>query len=94
MHTVRRLRQGVSVRVDYVSSAERDTGDFADQVPCYLCEDVPCIAACATEALLPVEERRADTNGCRIRVAPSLHGRAGVPCLRIEMSHGRPIDGL
>ena len=30
---------------------------FADQMPCYLCEDVPCIAACATEALLPVEER-------------------------------------
>jgi ferredoxin-type protein NapG len=29
---------------------------FADQVPCYLCEDMPCIAACATEALLPVEE--------------------------------------
>jgi ferredoxin-type protein NapG len=30
---------------------------FADQMPCYLCEDVPCIAACATEALLPVEGR-------------------------------------
>jgi ferredoxin-type protein NapG len=30
---------------------------FADQIPCYLCEDVPCIAACATEALLPVEGR-------------------------------------
>ena len=30
---------------------------FADQTPCYLCEDVPCIAACATEALLPVEGR-------------------------------------
>lgn len=28
---------------------------FADQMPCYLCEDVPCIASCATEALLPVE---------------------------------------
>lgn len=28
---------------------------FADQSPCLLCEDVPCIAACATEALLPVE---------------------------------------
>ncbi|MDH4185759.1 MAG: 4Fe-4S dicluster domain-containing protein [Nitrospira sp.] len=27
---------------------------FADQVPCYLCEDIPCITACATEALLPV----------------------------------------
>lgn len=27
---------------------------FADQIPCYLCDDVPCIAACATEALLAV----------------------------------------
>jgi ferredoxin-type protein NapG len=30
---------------------------FADRMPCYLCEDVPCIAACATEALLPIEGR-------------------------------------
>jgi len=30
---------------------------FADQMPCYLCEDMPCIAACATEALLPVAGR-------------------------------------
>jgi ferredoxin-type protein NapG len=30
---------------------------FADQMPCYLCEDTPCIAACAAEALLPVEGR-------------------------------------
>ena len=29
---------------------------FADQTPCYLCEDLPCVAACATEALLPVDE--------------------------------------
>lgn len=28
---------------------------FADQSPCLLCEDFPCIAACATDALLPVE---------------------------------------
>jgi len=27
---------------------------FADQSPCLLCEDFPCIAACATEALVPV----------------------------------------
>jgi ferredoxin-type protein NapG len=27
---------------------------FPDQVPCYLCDDTPCIAACTTEALLPV----------------------------------------
>lgn len=26
---------------------------FPDQVPCYLCDDLPCIAACATDALLP-----------------------------------------
>jgi ferredoxin-type protein NapG len=30
---------------------------FADQMPCFLCEDTPCIAACATEALLPVAGR-------------------------------------
>jgi ferredoxin-type protein NapG len=30
---------------------------FPDQVPCYLCEDFPCIAACATDALLPVGAR-------------------------------------
>ncbi|MGH7183709.1 MAG: 4Fe-4S dicluster domain-containing protein [Nitrospiraceae bacterium] len=30
---------------------------FADRMPCFLCEDTPCIAACATEALLPVEGR-------------------------------------
>ena len=28
---------------------------FADQSPCLLCEDLPCIAACGTEALLPIE---------------------------------------
>jgi ferredoxin-type protein NapG len=28
---------------------------FADQSPCVLCEDLPCIAACATEALMPVD---------------------------------------
>jgi ferredoxin-type protein NapG len=28
---------------------------FADQSPCLLCEDFPCIAACATGALLPVD---------------------------------------
>ena len=25
---------------------------FADQVPCYLCHDLPCAASCATEALV------------------------------------------
>lgn len=27
---------------------------YADQSPCLLCEDVPCVAACAAEALEPV----------------------------------------
>lgn len=30
---------------------------FPDQVPCYVCEDFPCIAACATDALLSVGAR-------------------------------------
>jgi len=30
---------------------------FPDDIPCYLCEDFPCIAACGTEALLPVDGR-------------------------------------
>jgi ferredoxin-type protein NapG len=31
---------------------------FADRMPCFLCEDFPCIAACGTEALLPVAGRQ------------------------------------
>jgi ferredoxin-type protein NapG len=30
---------------------------YPEQTPCYLCEDFPCIAACATEALFPVDSR-------------------------------------
>jgi len=30
---------------------------FANESPCYLCDDFPCIAACETEALLPVGSR-------------------------------------
>jgi len=30
---------------------------LADEEPCRLCDDFPCIAACETEALLPVPER-------------------------------------
>lgn len=30
---------------------------FANESACYLCDDFPCIAACETEALLPVEDR-------------------------------------
>lgn len=29
---------------------------FANESPCFLCEDFPCIAACETEALLPVAD--------------------------------------
>lgn len=35
---------------------------FANQVACELCEDFPCIAACTTDALLPV------ANGCEVRM--------------------------
>jgi ferredoxin-type protein NapG len=28
---------------------------FADRSPCLLCEDFPCITACSTEALMPVD---------------------------------------
>jgi ferredoxin-type protein NapG len=42
---------------------------FADQIPCYLCEDVPCIAACATDALLLVEGR----GQIRMGIAAVLH---------------------
>jgi len=31
---------------------------YADQSPCLLCEDLPCVAACATEALAPVDHVR------------------------------------
>lgn len=31
---------------------------YADQSPCLLCEDFPCVAACGTDALVPVEYRR------------------------------------
>lgn len=30
---------------------------YADVEPCHWCEDVPCIEACGTEALLPLEAR-------------------------------------
>jgi ferredoxin-type protein NapG len=29
---------------------------FPDLIPCYLCDDTPCITACATDALLPVPD--------------------------------------
>ena len=30
---------------------------FANESPCFLCDDFPCVAACATEALVPLGER-------------------------------------
>lgn len=42
---------------------------YPDQMPCYLCDDTPCIAACATEALLPV----ASVNEARMGVAVINH---------------------
>lgn len=30
---------------------------FADQAPCRLCDDFPCVAACETEALVPCADR-------------------------------------
>jgi ferredoxin-type protein NapG len=39
---------------------------FPDQVPCYLCDDVPCIAACATEALLAVPDMQAIRMGVAV----------------------------
>ena len=30
---------------------------FANESPCHLCDDFPCISACETEALLPVGDR-------------------------------------
>ena len=42
---------------------------FPDQMPCYLCGDTPCIAACATEALLPI----GSVNEARMGVAVINH---------------------
>ena len=42
---------------------------FANQVACELCEDFPCIAACATEALVPVSDQFA----VRMGVATVAH---------------------
>jgi ferredoxin-type protein NapG len=36
-------------------TSEGTPGIFADQTPCTLCEDFPCIAACTVDALMPVD---------------------------------------
>ena len=50
---------------------------FPDQVPCYLCEDLPCIAACATDALLPVDSPQDVRMGIAVvthRLCTAAHG--------------------
>ncbi|MFO0773031.1 MAG: 4Fe-4S binding protein [Nitrospiraceae bacterium] len=37
------------------SEADASPVIFADEMPCYLCHDLPCIAACGTDALVMVE---------------------------------------
>lgn len=39
---------------------------FADQSPCLLCEDLPCITACAAEALVPVDQISAVSMGIAV----------------------------
>ncbi len=36
---------------------------FPDEVPCHLCDDFPCIAACETDALLEISDRQEVTMG-------------------------------
>jgi ferredoxin-type protein NapG len=38
-----------------IVTSDGTPGIFADETPCVLCEDFPCIAACSTDALLPVD---------------------------------------
>jgi len=39
---------------------------FPDEMPCFLCEDFPCVDACGTEALLPVAGRAAVAMGVAV----------------------------
>ena len=73
---------------------------FANESPCFLCDDFPCIAACATEALLPVADRtevrmgvavvnRADCTadqGCRFCIA-----KCPVEALSIDFEDPYPV---
>jgi len=38
-----------------VSAQDERPVIFPDRTPCYVCEDFPCITACETEALLPID---------------------------------------
>jgi len=73
---------------------------FAKESACYLCDDFPCIAACETEALLPVEDRtevhmgvavvsRADCmgdQGCRFCLA-----KCPVEALSVDFIDAYPV---
>jgi ferredoxin-type protein NapG len=39
---------------------------YADQSPCLLCEDFPCVRACGADALLPVEHSRQVSMGMAV----------------------------
>ena len=84
MHKVRRLRQGLSVRVDYVTSAERDTGDFCGSNAVLSLRGCALHCGLCHRGVTPCRGTRADTNGSRGRIASNLYGRAGVPCLRLD----------
>ncbi len=47
--------------------------------PCYLCEDMPCIAACGAGALLPVARRDVTMGVARIRY-DACYQAQGQPC--------------
>ncbi len=94
MHPMRRLWQGLSIRVDYVSSAERDAGDFCGSHAVLSLRGCALHCGLCHRGVASYRRARADTNGSRVCLAPSLHGGAGVPCLRVEMSHGCPLDGF
>lgn len=51
---------------------------YADQSPCLLCEDFPCVTACAADALLPVEHSRQVRMG--MAVISHRHCTAGQGC--------------
>jgi ferredoxin-type protein NapG len=73
---------------------------FANESPCYLCEDFPCIAACGEDALVPVGDRaevrmglavvsRADCTadqGCRFCLA-----QCPVGALSIDFTDPYPV---
>ena len=73
---------------------------FANESPCHLCNDFPCISACETEALLPVGDRaevrmgmavvsRADCTadqGCRFCLT-----KCPVGALSVDFLDGYPV---